>query len=420
MTNYKAKSYQMNILLLSNKVPYPPKDGGAIAILNLARGFVADGNKVTILSMNTAKHHINIADIPFSLRNAINFKVVDVPATINMIAAARNLLFSKLPYSLERFISDKYLDELTKLLKSKNFDVVQLEGLYLSYCIDTIRNYSDALISLRAHNIEHEIWQRVAAGTHNIIKRVYLNNLAKRILKCKISILNKYDVLVPITDRDEMFFARLGNNKPAFVSQTGVFIDELKPATENCDYPSVFAIGALDWAPNQEGLLWFIKNVWPDVLQAFADLKFYVAGRNAPKWLEDILLDTNGLEYIGEVEDAHEFINSKAVMIVPLFSGSGMRIKIIEGMALQKCIITTSIGMEGIDGINAHNILVADDAKSFENAIFDVLNNSELFSRIGVNAREFISENFDNRLLSRQLLDFYKSQLLMRRQKGNE
>ena len=410
----------MNILILSNKVPYPPKDGGAIAILNLARGFVAGGNSVTVLSMNTAKHHLNLNEIPEALSSTIDFKIVDVPAHISMIAAAKNLMFSKLPYSAERFISNKYLYELTVLLKSKDFRIVQLEGLYLNFCIETIRKHSNALISFRAHNIEHEIWQRVAAGTQNIIKKLYLNNLAKRIRRYKLSVLNKYDVLVPITERDNNIFDKLGNKKPSFVSQTGVFIDELKADAGNVEYPSVFAIGALDWVPNQEGLQWFIKNVWPLVLQSFPDLKFYVAGRNAPDWLEDILLKTDGLEYLGEVENAHDFINSKAIMIVPLFSGSGMRIKIIEGMALQKCIITTSIGMEGISAVDRQNILVADDEKSFANAIFESLNDYEFYEGIAKSARVFVSENFDNLTISKRLLAFYESQIIINSKKADE
>jgi len=410
----------MNILQLCNKVPYPLKDGGSIAILNLARGFAAGGNSVTILAMNTAKHYCKIESIPNDITNSMSIIAVDIDASISKTEALGNLLFSKIPYTASRFISDNYKSKLISLLTNNKYDVIQLEGLYLTSYIETIRKYSDAIISLRAHNIEHEIWQRVANGTKNVFKKIYLRNLVKRIYNYKINILNKYDVLVPITGRDNKIFEKLGNKKPAHVSQTGIFINELVPRPEKIDYPTLFAIGAMDWAPNQEGLIWFVKNVWGQIQQKYPNLLFYVAGRNAPDWFQKVLKETTGLVYLGEVDDAHEFINSKAIMIVPLLSGSGMRIKIVEGMALQKCIVTTSIGTEGITTSNEQNILIADDSKSFANAILSVLENKELFDNLSKNARIFIEENYNNLTISNKLAEFYKTELISNSRTKNE
>ena len=410
----------MNILQLCNKVPFPLKDGGSIAILNLARGFVSGGNSVTILAMNTAKHYCKLEDIPVEITSSINIIAVDIDASVSKIEALNNLFFSKLPYTGSRFFSNDYKSKLISLLNNNIYDIVQLEGLYLTSYISTIRENSNAIISLRAHNIEHEIWQRVANGTNNIFKKFYLNNLVKRIYKYKLGILNKYDVLVPITDRDLEVYNKLGNKKSFQVSQTGIFINELIPQPEKAEYPSLFAIGAMDWAPNQEGLIWFINNVWGDILQKYPDVKFYIAGRNAPAWIEDVLKGTKSVEYIGEVDDAHEFINSKAIMIVPLLSGSGMRIKIIEGMALQKCIITTSVGVEGIGATHGKDILIADDNNSFNKAISNVLDDRELHDNLSKNACSFIEENFNNLTISDKLAEFYKSELILNSKTNNE
>ena len=107
--------------------------------------------------------------------------------------------------------------------------------------------------------------------------------------------------------------------------------------------------------------IWFVENCWPGLHQQFPNLKFYVAGRNAPAWLINKFHYPN-IEFVGEVEDAYRFMNSKSIMIVPLFSGSGMRIKIIEGMALGKTIVSTEIGAEGIEVSDNENILIATDA----------------------------------------------------------
>ncbi len=399
----------MRILQVTNKVPYPTKDGGAIACMNLTKGFSHLGHEVTVLAMNTAKHHTSLDEFPEVVKSLADFRLVDVPARINALKALINLLFSQQPYNASRFITDNFSSELIKLLADREFDIIQLEGLYVCPYISLIRDYSKALIVYRAHNIEHEIWER-SANMAKGLKRFYLKNLAARIRKFETRLLNNYDVLVPITQRDEMILNKLGNRKPSMVSQTGIDSSVLFPNARNLEHPSLFHIGSMEWAPNQEGLLWFARNVWPLLNNKYPDLKFYVAGRNAPSWLER-RLDQPNIEFLGEVPDAYEFMNSKSIMIVPLFSGSGMRVKIIEGMALGKSIVSTPIGAEGIEvEVNKH-ILIAESVDEFVAAISKLVDDRELFDRIGKNAIGFIHEKFDNLAAAGKLIDFYKDNI---------
>lgn len=399
----------MRILQLMNKVPWPPNDGGAIACLNMTKGFSMLGHEVTVLCMNTSKHHVRIKDLPAQIRSKAEFRLVEVPASINWFEAALNLLFSNVPYNAQRFISDEFSHELIKVLAEKQYDLIQLEGLYLCPYIPVIRKYSGALIAYRAHNIEYEIWERTAKLSEGL-RSNYLANLSKRIKQFEISHLNTYDLLVPITDRDGQILDALGNIKPRHTSQTGIDFASLVPTAKKLEFPSLFHIGALDWAPNQEGLIWFFDHCWTKIHAENPQLKFYLAGRNAPEWFEK-RIKHEGVEYLGEIADAYDFMNSKAVMVVPLFSGSGMRIKIIEGMALGKPIVTTDIGTEGIPTENGHNILIANDVEQFTNAIVRLINDRELSDQIGKNAIGFIQEKFDNLSQAGALIDFYKTHI---------
>jgi len=346
--------------------------------------------------------------LPIELTDKITFETVYVEASINAKDALKNLFFSKLPYNAVRFIDNNYKNKLINILKSEQFDIVQLEGIYLAPYIDTIKKYSTAKISLRAHNIEYEIWKRVSANETNPVKKKYLKVLSNRIKKFEQSYINKYDLLVPITDRDLKVFNKMGNNKPAQTSMTGIDISNLIADISNIEFPSVFHIGALDWAPNQEGLNWFFNNVWQNLSNKQPNLKLYIAGRNAPDTLIETIKKQPNTIYLGEVDDAYKFMNSKAVMIVPLHSGSGMRIKIIEGMALNKTIVSTEIGTEGISTENGKNILIANSSQEFSGAIEKAILNRDLFDKIGHNATKFIKENYDNNNISLELLDFYK------------
>jgi polysaccharide biosynthesis protein PslH len=395
----------MKILQVTNKVPYPVKDGGAIACMNLTRGFHLLGHKVSVLAMNTIKHHTGLNDLPEDIRELADFHLVGVPAPISPVSALINLIFSRLPYNAVRFISQKFDRELKKLLLENEYDVIQLEGLYVCPYIPLIRKYSKALIAYRAHNIEHEIWGRTADLANGWIK-VYFRNLAARIKRFEKKWIDKYDVLIPITERDAVILGQLGNSKPFHVTQAGIDSASLFPTARNLEHPTLFHIGSLEWAPNQEGLLWFLRECWPELSRKFPDLKFYIAGRNAPQWFQN-RLNLNNVVYLGEIEDAYAFMNSKSVMVVPLFSGSGMRVKIVEGMALGKAIVTTTIGTEGIETTSGENILVADTSESFISSVSDLIENRQLFEKIGHNAVNFIHDNFDNLTIAGKLTEFY-------------
>jgi glycosyltransferase involved in cell wall biosynthesis len=399
----------MKILQVTNKVPYPVIDGGAIACMNLARGFSLLRHKVTILAMNTKKHHITLTEIPDSVKELAKFILVDVPANISPFSALLNLIFSKKPYNATRFISNTFATELQRILLENDFDIIQLEGLYVCPYIPIIRKNSKAKIVYRAHNIEHEIWSRTAIMAHGF-ERWYYKNLSKRIKSFEVHTLNKYDLLVPITGRDGAILNKLGNTKPVHVSQTGIDSSVLIPNSKNLDHPTLFHIGSLEWAPNQEGLIWFFDNCWDLILEKYPDLQFFIAGRNAPAWFQK-KMELPNVIFKGEVTDAYEFINSKSIMVVPLFSGSGMRIKIIEGMALGKPIVTTAVGTEGISTTSGHNIVVTENAAGFVQAISDLIENREYFDSISKNAIEYIHENFDNLSSAGSLIEFYKKQI---------
>lgn len=398
----------MKILQIANKFPYPAKDGGSIATLSLSRSFANLGHKVTVLAVNTSKHFTDPATVPHELSDAIRFIGVRVDTDIYVFRLIRNFLFSSLPYNAERFISKEFDARLKKLLTEEKFDIIQLEGLYLAPYLGTIRANSKARVIMRAHNIEHEIWERTVSLTKGL-KKLYIRHLAGRIRRMEQNLLNSYDAVLPITSRDEVMLRKFGCRLPSHVVPMGINAGELLPDHSKLEFPSLFHIGALDWMPNQEGLFWFFENVWGKIISKHPDIKFYLAGRNAPEQFKS--LPYPNVIYAGEVDDAYNFIRSKAVMIVPLLSGSGMRIKIIEGMALEKAIVTTSIGTEGIGTTHGNNILISDNPDEFAGLVCMLVEDRNYCLEIGKNARNFVAVNYDNAAITNSLAEFFQKLL---------
>lgn len=402
----------MKILQVCNKIPYPLKDGGAIAIHHLSKGFINAGNRVNLLVMNTSKHRTDGDSVKtyYDEMGAGVVELVDINTEISLIKVVINLLFSRLPYNAARFISNRFAEKLKDLLLGNDYDLVQFEGLYLMPYMKIVRKYSDARIAFRAHNVEHEIWHDSSLGRTGLLKKTYLKILARRIEKFEYHYINSYDYLIPISDRDALKFKMMGNSKPCFVCPFGFDFDTRPVAQAPLKERNLFYIGSLDWLPNQEGLVWFIKHVWKNILAVYPGLKFFVAGRNAPGWLANLSRQYQ-VEFLGEVADAFSFMSDKALMVVPLFSGSGMRVKIVEAMAAGKVVISTAKGAEGIGLKNGSHIILADDAEGFVSAVSKMQSDENEYLQIAENAVKFVREKLNNNSISSRLAEFYKKQL---------
>lgn len=374
-------------------------------MLNMTKAFHKLGHKVTLLALNTNKHYFDVNKLPDDVKKMAEIKAVNINTDVTPGGAIASLIKGN-SYNISRFYSNDFEKELIKTLQGQEFDVIQLEGLHISIYLDTIRKYSKAPVVMRAHNVEYVIWERLAQTEKNPVKKWYLGILAKRLKNYELKVMNKLDAIIPITENDADIFKKEGCKVPLFVSPTGLNLEDYPLQLNKTEWPSLFHLGALDWMPNQQAVKWFLDEIWPELYQKFPQLKFYLAGRHMPQWLSD--LKQEGVVVVGEVESAVDFMNSKSIMVVPLQSGSGMRIKIIEGMALAKTIVSTSIGAEGIEYTNGHDIIIANDKSSFIKHISYCLENRAYAEQTGINARHLIEEKYTNLKLVEKLLEFYK------------
>jgi glycosyltransferase involved in cell wall biosynthesis len=404
----KKSREKMKILILTNKLPYPPRDGGSIATLNMITGLHDAGNQITCLALNTNKHPFPVKQIPRKLGEAIRFIGVDCNSSIRPLHLIRNLLLSRKPYIAIRFDIKAFRTVLATLLQEEAFDIIQMEGPYPGLYLDLIRKKSNARVSLRAHNVEHLIWERKALHETSLLKKNYLKNMAKRLKRYELEVAQGADALIPISEPDASYFREHGLQKPSLTIPAGLSLENY-PLTELPDGPSIFFIGALDWLPNQEGLSWFLRNVFHRMLSELPEIRFHVAGRNAPAHFKEKLKHPN-IVYHGEVEDAQSFIQAYRVMVAPLLTGSGIRVKILESMALGRPVVTTSRGIEGIPAINHPYVVVEDNPKMFSSQLIKLLSDPQEAKRMLTEAREFIGRYFDTFELASRLSKFYKTE----------
>ncbi|MEX1188539.1 MAG: glycosyltransferase family 4 protein [Bacteroidia bacterium] len=390
----------MKVIQICHKPLFGPPDGGKIAMKAMAEGLNLNGVEVEQWMIETANHPIPEqipADYPFYWRSA------NINTEISFFPALKSLLQGK-SYNLSRFEDNRYHRLLLNYLQFNEADVIQGEGIYTLSRMQEIRKVNKAKIILRAHNIEYLIWQRMASGEKNVLKKAYLKILAKQLKAEEERIWKSVDGIIAISQQDAEVIQKAGVK--CRVEVIGIATDLHKTAIpKNLEIKDLFHLGAMDWRPNLEGLEWFIKDIWPKVKTEFPSLRLSIAGKGMPSYLTK--MQSNAIDVV-QVEDAYDFYMQHGIMIVPLLSGSGIRVKIIEGMALGKIVISTTIGAEGIHAENGKHFFLADDLESFLVIIRKLLSKPSYVNEVSENARTFVFENYRTEVLGATTLEFYR------------
>jgi glycosyltransferase involved in cell wall biosynthesis len=403
----------MHILQVSPRVPFPLHDGGAIGIYNITKGLLAAGHRVTMLAINTPKHH-QPAHVLDHLGPNFRLVTVAVDTSLKPLKALQNLLLSDKPYNVARFINWEVVDVLLPLIQAEKFDVIQYEGTYVAWYNEWLE--AEGLIPagtvgvLRAHNIEYVIWERLASGERNLLKRLYINDIASRMRHFEKKYLQCFDAVAAITQEDIIRLKELGCPEPIALIPAAVEMAAFQPDPSVLPRPrSVFMIGSLNWLPNLEGLDWLLREVWPAIHAELPGLELHVAGVAPPGHLTSRPKGQDNVFIHGFVESAADFMRQYDLMLVPLLSGGGMRVKIIEGMALGKAILSTAIGAEGIAVRDGYDIVLRDAAAAWQQALRDYYHGRLPVASLGAAAAATAAEVYDNRRVTQRFEALYKA-----------
>ena len=397
----------MKILILTHRVPFPQNGGYAIVVCNTISGLVSLGHEVSLVSLNARRHTSKpLESRDEQLLAKINYRSFDIDTSVSFFEGIINV-FTSHSFNLDRFYDPRFDMMLIQEVRKNNYDIIQFEGLFVAPYLNSVRKSCKSKLVYRAHNIEHQIWERLAQQKTDPVKKIYLRLLAKRVKRYEIQQLNRFDAIAVFTGQDKGTMMLYGTTIPVDIVPVGVNLQHYEPDFNKTEFPSLFFLGSLDWLPNREGIEWFLENFRNDLTNDILRVKFYVAGNDIPERFDDY--EVMGKIFIpGEVDDALEFVNSKSIMIVPLLSGGGMRVKIVEGMAMQKCIISTSLGAEGINYKNGVNILIANTRDEFFKAIKRCIADEDYCKAVGTNARKLVEQQHDVHKVTNKLVELYE------------
>lgn len=375
-------------------------------VYNTIKGLLKLDAEITLFSINGSKNKVDIDDIYDPVFEQIGFHSYNIDTEVNIWGAFFNI-FSNQSYNVSRFYDDDAARLLENILREQEFDIIQFEGLYVVPYLDTVKENSKAKLVYRAHNIEYDVWERLAAREQFRPRRKYLEFLSRRLKVYETEQLNRFHQVFAISHPDRQQILLMGCQTRLDVFPVAIDFEKYHVDLKKTSFPTLFHLGAMDWRPNKEGLEWFLDEIWPDIETLSGELRFYIAGKNMQKQFFEY--DSENLIVESEVFDAIEFMNSKAIMIVPLLSGSGMRVKIIEGMAMQKCIIATTMAAEGINCEPGKDILIADTPDEFYRSILQCITQPNRWREIGKNARKTVERDHEIYSNAKRMFEIYEA-----------
>ena len=375
----------MKILYVTNKPIYPIVDGGCFAMDSFLRSLLSFAT-VKNISLSTHKHTFDLNLYPKEITTQISPEAFFINTKFRFLPFFKSLLLQK-SYNAIRFYNKGFLEKMVHEINDSNYDYLIFESSYLLVYIDELKKIFNGKMILRAPNVEYKIWEDYSHFSTSLIKKGAYSFLANMLKKYEILAVSKVDKVLAITENDKFQFTEDKIKVPIDVIPFGINCNQTEiPSIEP---NKIFFLGAYNWKPNLDAANYLIQEIFPELVIKFPNLELHLAGSYTPESF--YLHKSKNIIVHGKVASSIDFMKNNGILIAPIFSGSGVRIKILEALSLAIPVIASTIAMQGIP---TKSVLIADNKKEFVNQICKLLNQNELINDIQQKAIDTIQHEF--------------------------
>lgn len=378
----------MKILHLFPYVPVPPTFGGALRVYHILNHLYQNYDDLYIAGFNREgeltllKNEFPIAD------DHLMFEEKEKSRFSRFIQMSS--IFSSHSYWYHFISSSSFQSKLDQLLEREDFDIILTE--FASMGVFDLK--TDAVTILDAHNVEYDNFRRMSKLKWSYLRKKFYESEFRKVKSEEIEIFNRYDAVFATSERDKNIIEGHSKETKHFVIPNGVdtkFFSK-NEQVEPGPFDIVFT-GAMGYLPNQDGIMYFLDEIFPLIKKEVPQSKIYVVGSRPPEMLqkyasEDVIIT-------GFVDDVRPYIDRSSVYVVPLNMGSGTRLKVLEAMSMKIPIVSTSIGCEGIDIEDGKNILVRNEPQEFADAVIELMKNKKLANRLVNEGYELVVNKYD-------------------------
>jgi glycosyltransferase involved in cell wall biosynthesis len=391
-----------SILLVAPSWPHPPTWGFATRVFQLAKQ-LSRRHQVSLLAYG--RGDVAAAQDGFGpIFESVHF-VPPPPALRSKRRAQASSLLSSSSYHAGALRSPAIKTALEDVLARRTFDLVQIESSQMAFCAPV----PGVPTALDEHNIEHLLLRRLADVESSPARKAFGYLEAAKVRVEEARAWEQCDGSVFTSEADLAVFRAARPEKPACAVPNGVDVDYFHATAEEPEPSTVVFTGSINYRPNTDAVAYFVRDVMPRLLRLKPSAKLVVVGQGAPDWL--LRMSGPSVEFTGPVSDVRPYLGRAAVVIAPLRVGSGTRLKILEGLAMEKPIVTTSIGCEGLGVVDREHLRVADDPQQFAEDTAQLMSDRKLASELAHNGRALVERDYSWSVIVHRLEQFH-SQLI--------
>jgi len=382
-----------SLLVLSHRVPYPPHNGAALRTYNMLR-ILAREYDITGLCFDRADRataHLSLSERLAGLSSFGHFEAFPIPQELDRFRLVRDHALSLAtgrPYTWYTHDSAPLLGRLETVLAERSFDVVHVDSLDLVRLLPLVRRLP---IICTHHNVESALLRR-RAGTERAPAAAYLRHQANAIERAEREWLPRVALNIAVSPEDAEQLRALAPSARVAVVPNGVDVDYFAPRAEGAGAGCVF-VGGTSWYPNRDALHWFAGDVMPRLRARGITPDVVWVGRATEAERREFGAIA-GLRLTGYVDDIRPYVARAACYIVPLRVGGGTRLKLLDAWAMGKAVVSTSIGAEGLGARDGVDVLLADTADAFADAVAVLLRDEAVRRRIEDEARRTAVSRF--------------------------
>jgi sugar transferase (PEP-CTERM/EpsH1 system associated) len=385
----------MKILWLNAGLLLPLDKGGKLRTWHLMR-HLATRHDITYMSFSdSSQSHADRVGMREVCSWLETVPRTDPPkGTTRFYADAAWHALDRAPYAVAKYRSKLYRRHLQRLLATGRFDALVCDFL------PPFINMPDQLpcpAILFTHNVEAEIWRRHVETAANPIARLLLTQQWHRMLRFEAAALRRFDLVLAVSETDRQTFQRLypdAVRSPIQVVKTGVDTKYFTPSEAAVRPAHMVFTGSMDWLPNEDGMVYFVRDILPRIREVEPDATLSIIGRAPTPAVQRLAADA-GIHVTGRVDDVRPHVAEGAVYIVPLRIGGGTRLKIFEAMSMGKAVVSTTVGAEGLPVTAGQNIIIADEPSRFARAVVHLIRDTDTRRRLETAARQLVVERYD-------------------------
>lgn len=398
------KSKIMHILFLTQILPYPPDSGPKVKTWHVLKYLAQSGHKITLASFIRPEEEPFIGTV-----REICSQVHVVPIKRSRIADIGYLLRSQLsrrPFLIERDDIPAMRSLVKRIVDTEQVDMIHADQLTMTQFAVPFAHHSNGKPALvfDAHNAVWTIVRRLNE-TLPFYYRLPLVFEAGRIKKYEAMIVAEFQNTLAVAEPDrealtkavrENYPEKTVSELPITVIPIAVDTKKLQPVARQSDELIILTMGTLYYPPNADGIRWFMQDVFPLVQRALPNVKLTVVGKNPPKDFLQAAEGSNGrIVMTGYIPELDPYFAASTMMVIPVRAGGGMRVRILEAFARAMPVVTTTVGLEGIEAKPGSDVLVADLPEDFSRSVVELLTNKDLQDKLSINGRRLAEQKYD-------------------------